>query len=269
MTMDNNQDETIYLDYLRNNDPTKSILAHFSTLLGNEDVSWKPTAIDKYSYLDFAEARLRQFALCQREDGAILDPYAGEEKEFVTACFAKTGAILLDAGRCADLRNSILKAMDLACWQLANNKVPDAHGDFVTQMLVLAYRLLSKTVEENSKAKWSHDLSGFDPATIYQQVEPKMPLKSIRNWATYAMHGEMMRFNEGFVDSQAFINHYLPPQMTRFTPEGLYRDPNLPVAYDLAARDQLAGVLEEGYAGESASFLEVLLHRRLRTMVFL
>lgn len=57
--------------------------------------------------------------------------------------------------------------------------------------------------------------------------------------------------------------------MARFTAEGLYRDPNLPVAYDLAARDQLTGLLHEGYEGPCAERLRKLLERGTKTMVFM
>jgi hypothetical protein len=96
-----------------------------------------------------------------------------------------------------------------------------------------------------------------------------MPLKNIRNWATYSMHGEMMRYKEGFSTDKRFIDHYLPPQITRFTPEGLYRDPNASATYDSAARDQLSSLLEEGYTSELTPLLEQLLHRGMRTMLFM
>ncbi|MBO9605770.1 MAG: hypothetical protein J7639_07455 [Paenibacillaceae bacterium] len=83
------------------------------------------------------------------------------------------------------------------------------------------------------------------------------------------MHGEMMKVAEGLTDSTAFIDKYLPPQLTRFTAEGLYRDPNLPVAYDLAGRKQLSGLLDAGYDGPHAEFLHKMLHRGALTMLFM
>ncbi|MDQ0874631.1 hypothetical protein QFZ77_003290 [Paenibacillus sp. V4I3] len=269
MTEDYALNEAAYLELLCKNDPTVPLVDHFSLLLEESEAVWEPTGIDASQYLDQAEDILRQFAVCQNQDGGIIDPYAGAEKEFVTASYVKTGAILLQAGRCDDLRESILLAMDLACRQLGTNTVPDAHGDFVTHMLMLAYRILSPDTQGNRVEAWKNHLSGFDPELVYSQVERRMPLKNIRNWATYSMHGEMMRYKEGVSADKRFIDKYLPPQMTRFTPEGLYRDPNVAATYDLAARDQLSGLLKEGYTSEFTPLLELLLHRGMRTMLFM
>ncbi|MDF2653448.1 MAG: hypothetical protein K0Q73_9253, partial [Paenibacillus sp.] len=150
--------EAAYLELLVKNDPTLPLVDNFNHLLEQSDTTWKPTGIDANRYLDQAEEILRRFAVFQNQEGGIIDPYAAEEKEFVTACYVKTGAVLLQAGRCEDLRDSILLAMDLACLQLGTNTVPDMHADFVTHMLVLAYRIFSPDVQRDRAETWRRHL---------------------------------------------------------------------------------------------------------------
>lgn len=220
--------------------------------------------------MDFAEGRVRAFADDLNEHGGVVDPADGKEHEYATASFAKAGAVLLQAGRCPDLKESVLKAMDWACYCLGTNQVPDDHADFTSHMLVKSYELLAAVADSSRVDIWRSHLRNVDPERTYAQTERNFPdIRQIRNWATYAMHGEMMRRRAGLTDSVAFIDKYLPHQLPRFTPEGLYRDPNLPAAYDLAARDQLSGLLEAGYTGAGAELLQELLHRGARTMLFM
>lgn len=256
-----------YLNKLAAADPISELIKNFKTHYPH--VSVNSTAINKEHYLDFAEARVRAFLPYMNEQGAVLEPKDGKEHEYATASFAKAGAVLLHSGRCRDLQEIILKAMDWASYCLGENQVPDDHADFTSHMLVLAYELLSGFADPSRADNWRSNLQRVEPELTYSQTERNFPdIRQIRNWATYAMHGEMMRFRAGLTDSIAFIDKYLPYQLPRFTPEGLYRDPNLPAAYDLAARDQLSGVLEAGYEGSAAGLLKALLHRGAKTMLF-
>lgn len=261
-------DEKVYLTKLAGSNPIQEHIDVFRQ--ERESVECEETGLTREHYLDFAEARIRQFLSYQHENGAILDPKDGEEHEYATASFVKAGAILLSAGRCEDIEEHIMKAMDWACWCLGENQVPDDHADFTTHMLVRAYQLLAPTADSKRLKEWRTHLSNIEPELTYCQTVRNFPdIRTIRNWATYAMHGEMMRYREGFTNSMAFIDKYLEPQMTRFTQEGLYRDPNLPVAYDLAARHQLSGLLNAGYNGEWKELLQTLLRKGAQTMLFM
>lgn len=259
---------TSYLNHLATADPLTEQIEMFKSR--QPHVLVKTTDIRKEHYLDFAEGRLRAFVPFLNEQGGVVDPVDGKEHEYATASFVKAGAVLLQAGRCADLQEAILKAMDWASFCLGENQVPDDHADFTSHMLVKAYELLSGIADPSRVESWRNHLQRVEPEQTYSQTQRNFPdLRQVRNWATYAMHGEMMRVRAGLTDSTAFIDKYLPYQLPRFTPEGLYRDPNLPAAYDLAARDQLSGVLEAGYQGPGADLLQNLLHRGARTMLFM
>jgi hypothetical protein len=260
--------ELDYLESLSGVNPIQNYIDAFKK--ENEINILEETGLSRDIYLDFAEARVRQFFPQQSENGAILDPSDGKEHEYATASFAKAGAVLLANERCKDLEELILLAMDWACICLGENKVPDDHADFTTHMLVRAYQLLTPMVETRRSDGWRVNLSNVEPESFYCQTVRNFPdIRTIRNWATYAMHGEMMRQSEGLTSSMAFIDKYLTPQMTRFTKEGLYRDPNLPAAYDLAARHQLSGLIDAGYNGEWKVFLESQLRKGAQTMLFM
>lgn len=261
-------DEMDYLESLTGPNPIQPYIDRFKQ--ESKQDNFEETGLSRDIYLDFAEARVRQFVLFQSENGGILDPSDGKEHEYATASFAKAGAILKANGRCKDLEEQILLAMDWACTCLGENRVPDDHADFTTYMLVRAYQLLKPMVETKRSDAWKKKLSTVEPESYYCQTVRNFPdIRTIRNWATYAMHGEMMRHSEGFTNSMAFIDKYLKPQMTRFTREGLYRDPNLPTAYDLAARQQLSGLIDAGYNGEWKVFLESQLRKGAQTMLFM
>jgi hypothetical protein len=259
------------LDYLESLSGVNPIQDYIDAFKKESELNiLEETGLSRDIYLDFAEARVRQFFPFQSEIGGILDPSDGKEHEYATASFAKAGAVLLANERCKDLEELILLAMDWACTCLGENRVPDDHADFTTHMLVRAYQLLTPMVDTRRSDGWRVNLSNVEPESFYCQTVRNFPdIRTIRNWATYAMHGEMMRHSEGLTTSMSFIDKYLTPQMTRFTREGLYRDPNLPTAYDSAARQQLSGLIDAGYNGEWRVFLESQLRKGAQTMLFM
>lgn len=259
------------LDYIESLSGANPIQQHIDTFLRKaDDAKFEETGLTRDKYLDFSEARVRQFAPFLSKYGGVLDPGDGKEHEYSTASFAKAGAILLASNRCTDLQEQILLAMDWASTCLGENKVPDDHADFTTHMLVRAYQILAPMVDAERSDAWKASLSSVEPEVTYCQTLRTFPnIRTIRNWATYAMHGEMMRLSEGFTDCMAFIDKYLEPQMTRFTREGLYRDPNLPVAYDLAARQQLSGLIDAGYNGKWKALVQSQLRKGAQTMLFM
>lgn len=72
--------------------------------------------------MDFAEGRVRAFLPYVTEEGAVLDPKDGKEHEYATASFVKAGAVLLHSGRCPELQDTILKAMDWGVIVLAKTR---------------------------------------------------------------------------------------------------------------------------------------------------
>ena len=76
-----------------------------------------------------------------------------------------------------------------------------------------------------------------------------------------AVAGEWMRTRAGLGDSLPWIEASLERQVDLFTPWGMYRDPNDPMAYDHFARLWALDLLDEGYQGRHAAALETLVER--------
>ena len=76
-----------------------------------------------------------------------------------------------------------------------------------------------------------------------------------------AAAGEWLRTREGFGSSQAWTDTSIGRQLEYFTPAGMYRDPNDPLAYDHFARLWVLDLVDERYSGPSAATLNALLER--------
>ncbi|NGP44902.1 hypothetical protein G4V62_07990 [Bacillaceae bacterium SIJ1] len=174
-----------YLETLKRANPLERHVQQFEKQLAQTDAMNEEGT--KERYLEFAEARIRQFSPDQNDQGAIIDVSDGLEHEYTTACYAMAGAILLSVGRCHDLESSIKLAMDWACHCLAENKVPDNHADFVTHMVMQGYRILRHTTNSERVNGWKNDLEKVIPEQTYTQVERNVPLKQTRNWTTYGV----------------------------------------------------------------------------------
>ena len=202
---------------------------------------------------------VRFFAAHQDARGAIIDPYEKAEKQYSTPAFALAGAALLSAGQQGTLPlAAAVRAMSFACASLADGKAADGHADFYTVLLMHADRLLAPLVPESTSAAWRRDLARIVPEKIYRR-QPADP--TTNNWNLVAVAGEWMRTKAGLGDSLPWIEASLERQMGQFTPWGMYRDPNDPMAYDHFARLWALDLLDEGYRGRQAAALEELLER--------
>ena len=211
------------------------------------------------NYLGTIDRVVRFFAAHQDARGAIIDPYEKAEKQYSTPAFALAGAALLSAGQQGTLPlAAAVRAMSFACASLADGKAADGHADFYTVLLMHADRLLAPLVPESTSAAWRRDLARIVPEKIYRR-QPADP--TTNNWNLVAVAGEWMRTKAGLGDSLPWIEASLERQMGQFTPWGMYRDPNDPMAYDHFARLWALDLLDEGYRGRQAAALEELLER--------
>jgi len=81
------------------------------------------------------------------------------------------------------------------------------------------------------------------------------------NWNLVAAAGEWMRTKAVLGNSLPWIDASLERQFDLFTPWGMYRDPNDPMAYDHFARLWALDLLDEGYRGRHAAVLGELVER--------
>ena len=177
---------------------------------------------------------------------------------YSTPAFALAGAALRSAGRESVPLPAVVRAMSFACATLADGKAADGHADFYTVLLLHADRLLAPHVPDSTSSAWRRDLARIVPEKIYRRQPTE---KTINNWNLVAVAGEWMRTRAGLGDSLPWIEASLDRQLDVFTPWGMYRDPNDPMAYDHFARLWALDLLDEGYQGRHAAALETLVER--------
>ena len=218
----------------------------------------RPAGVTRDQYLRLIAGIVGFFAPHQDAAGAIIDPYEHAEKQYSTPAFALAGAALRSAGRESVPLPAVVRAMTFACATLADGKAADGHADFYTVLLLHADRLLAPLVPESTATAWCRDLARIVPEKIYRRQPTE---KTINNWNLVAVAGEWMRTRAGLGDSLPWIEASLDRQLDLFTPWGMYRDPNDPMAYDHFARLWALDLLDEGYRGRHAAALEELVER--------
>ena len=216
------------------------------------------TGVTRDEYLRVVGGIVRFFADHQDARGAIIDPYERAEKQYSTPAFALACGALCSAGRDPSLLPAGVRAMAFACAALADGNAADGHADFYTVLLLHADRLLAPLVPESASSSWRRDLARIVPGKIYRRQPTD---KAINNWNLVAVAGEWMRTKAGLGTSDPWVEASLDRQLESFTPWGMYRDPNDPMAYDHFARLWTLDLLDAGYQGRHAALLEELVER--------
>ena len=244
-----------------------------STINKPRAANWISTGADKTCYLNIAEKVVRCAQKWMDSHGAIIDPVEKIEHGQTSPRYASSGAILLAFGRCLDMQDSIFDAMDWCCKRLANGaaKAPD----FWMRELVTAYMCLEPIADHDHLKRWKRDLCAVDPEHTYVEVRPDgSNLEDLHNWTVYAAAGELMRERAGLapekkdmVWGRSFFDKYMPVQLSHFTKNGMYRDPNDPFTYDITTRLQIATALAFGYDGPLKQDLDELLRRGALTQL--
>ena len=219
------------------------------------------------NYLDTIDRIARHFAAHQDARGAIIDPYEKAEKQYSTPAFALAGAAVLSARRPGTVSlTAVSRAMAFACASLADGKAADGHADFYTVLLMHADRLLAPLVPESASTAWRRDLARIVPEKIYRRQPADA---TTNNWNLVAAAGEWMRTRAGLGGSMRWVEASLDRQIELFTPWGMYRDPNDPMAYDHFARLWALDLLDEGYRGRHAAALEEVVERGAWVSLFM
>ncbi len=226
----------------------------------------QPTGITAAVYLDIAERIVREAAKWQDAAGRIIDPELGKVHAQTSPRYASSLAPLLKAGRCADLLESCVRCIDVSVRDLASGN--GSAFDFWARDIVLAIQCVQDRVPAERTAEWKRLLASYDPQVRYSQVTSKCKPQDIHNFCIYAVAGEQMKRQFGAGDNLAFIDEHLAIQRDRFTPLGMYRDPNCPTTYDLTVRQCLGLLLSHGYDGAHRSFADEMTRRGALMQLF-
>lgn len=256
---------------------------------------WNPSAMSEKVLLDQMEKALRTMVPLQqwktedpndKNNGAIIDPFIHKEVQYGTPLFAFNIATLATFGRCEDLIEPAARAMDRATLDISDGKANDYHGEFFCAPMVKALRML-----EALKPKHP-EISDARLALWKQRMKTKrqafMDLKVKQNWRTFAMKGEWLRQQDGYIDDgekwieacwteaneggqrerfrRDLDKHKLNPHFFLYHDDTA--DPET-FAYNGATTANLLDFLESGYKGPSTGEMRQIIARNLRASLFM
>lgn len=168
--------------------------------------------------------------------------------------------ILIANGRRPELSDLFVRMMSLCCREIPLAKEKNGHragNDFSVKEVVFCILELerARVYDKSLTDAWRNELFKIDPYRTYSEIAERPP-KRIGNWAAFGAVSEQLRKYAGIGDESDFIENQIESQLFSFDENGMYRDPNEPIVYDLVTRLQLAAALYFGFDGACASALE-------------
>ena len=230
-------------------------------------VPWE-TGLTRAAYLNFIRDGVRYFLQYQHGNGAIYDPYRGEEFQYSTPCFAYAAALCAhERPEDAALAESAALAMDWSCKTLATRRAATAHEDFFPSPIAHAMELLATQVDSGRLEHWRSLLGSFDPFATYRHLVGGSGGPG-SNWNCKALAGEYLLYKAGVRESLRFVEQSILAQGRFFNNEfGLYAEG--PMVYDAFPRAWLGDMVAAGYNGVAADVLKEALDRGATTSLFL
>lgn len=181
-------------------------------------------------------------------------------KEHGFARLTSNIGILIAQGRLANKKSTYKKLMDLCALEL-----PRAHkrngykagNDFAVKEIVLSLLEVekAKVFDKEVTDGWRNALKPMLADEIYS-CRPKLGDKTAHNWVVFATASEQARLMAGLGGEAEFVEKYIADQLRFFDENGMYKDPNQPMVYDMVTRLQFAVALYCGYNGKSRGVLE-------------
>lgn len=156
--------------------------------------------------------------------------------------------ILIANGRRSDLLPIFLEMMDFCCEQIPKVK---AANNFSVKEILLSIDAISKSgkVSTDRIEKWREQMRSIVAFDVYELIA-KTPDDRPHNWACFAAVSEQMRSYFGLDGEEDFVELQTYTQLFHLDANGMYRDPNEPMVYDLVTRGLFCQLLKYGYNGK-------------------
>ena len=168
-------------------------------------------------------------------------------KEHGFARLASNMGILIANGRKTEFCDRFIEIMDICCENMPTTK---AANDFTVKEVIFCIMALEeKGLFPEKTAYWRQCLSKVTPDKTYNVIA-KTPTDKVHNWACFSAVSEFMRQYIGLADTSEFVDIQIPTQLQWMDENGMYRDPNDPMVYDLVPRGLLALLMHFGYSGK-------------------
>lgn len=272
---------------------------------------WQPVNAPRSELLERMQKALRALAAFQywnttnqadEKNGAIIDPYDHTEIQYGTPTFAFNVATLLTEGRAEDLVTAGARALDRASLNIATGYANQGHGEFFCAPMAKAIRMFAalqskypQVITPERLKLWQTRMARPRQNFMYLQVR--------QNWRTFAMKGEWLRQQDGYITDgvdwieKCWTNWDEGDQRARFLEDRdiyhlnpyflLYHDnrPNPPHApkggptysgadpqtftYNGAVAANLLDMLANGYNGPAAKEMTDVLGRAMQSSLLL
>ena len=158
--------------------------------------------------------------------------------------------ILIAHGKRTDLKDQFVRMMDLCCQEIPLRKY--AGNDFSIKEVVFVLLELEKhqTFPNEQIERWKAALKNATVKNCYK-VYATASDSNVNNWAAFTMVSEWMRYYiKAAEEDLDFIDCQAASQWQFVDENGMYRDPNEPMVYDLVTRGLFAVLLHFGYRGK-------------------
>lgn len=173
--------------------------------------------------------------------------------------------ILLAHGKCLHLQELFIQMMDICCKDIptTRERFPDnptdpssqenftrVGNDFSVRELICCLLALeeSNVFSTEKITYWKRLFQTINPYTCYAVIA-KSPSDRVHNWAAFGAASEQARVFAGIGNKSEFVDNQIASQLWSFDENGMYRDPNEPMVYDITTRLQLTTALYFGYDG--------------------
>ena len=158
--------------------------------------------------------------------------------------------ILIAHGRRTDLKERFIRMMDLCCSEIPKRKY--AANEFSIKEVIFCILELekNKVFPQSKIEQWKAELKKVTVENCYKRYATA-PDSKVFNWAAFTMVSEWMRYHIGAAqEDRTFIDNQAASQLQWLDENGMYRDPNEPMVYDMVPRGLFALLFHYGYRGK-------------------
>ena len=211
----------------------------------------------KETYLDLMERCLEAYD-DERIARYVSDVKRDGLKEHGFARLGSNMGILIANGRKTEYVDRFIEIMDICCENMPTVK---AANDFTVKEVIFCIMALEeKGLFPEKTAYWRECLATVTPEKTYDVIA-RTPTDKVHNWACFSAVSEFMRQYIGLANTEEFVDIQIPTQLQWMDENGMYRDPNDPMVYDLVPRGLLALILHFGYNGRYRAEVDERLRR--------
>ena len=173
--------------------------------------------------------------------------------------------VLVSHGRLKDKKELFVRMMDICCAQIPTTRTRnkgkgEIGNDFAVKEIVLCIDEAARSglFPKEKIDSWRAGMASIVPDKTYS-CRPKPGSKTAHNWCVFGAASEQARAWAGLGGDTAYTERYISDQLRFFDPNGMYKDPNQPMVYDMVTRLQFALAMHLGYNGPSRAALEEIM----------